>query len=623
MRLKYKNNKLQFGGVIGGGSYTVPIISDLPETYTGAGSLLLDPDNVFIPQKPTVDRNKFKPDLSEFFKDIKGKGHTNEVNQIQKMKEKLDAEMNSLSDLDILSGTNKFYKVLQGYNQLTSPGLINQLINSKERTDESFKIANQKKNLSQIHIKEGKVKVLKDGKLVEIDPINAVKLYRKGEIKIPTNAKLWQERDTNPNLAHNYNLSQELTYGVNIDEVIDKWRKNFASLGSTENGGRFKQAIDIVSQGIATGNTLLAQDIMRGYKHDDNFAQVRAALEMSKRAMSQEELDSLTSFAIGRILSLGLEPTPENIEEQMLKALINLAETKVDSSDWSESDIGKVDITDMGKISMGGGSGGTPAPVNFYENAYNGRGTKRTLRIMDASEGTAGSKIEVVGQDLGNTFDKDSKGNNEYTLLSSNGVLRGRTPLIGTNIGTTLTGKEVKADEVVPLEDGVLTFALKDANGKVVATYDSVKKAEENNGKGYTIVPVIAIKAALVNKPVSDSWFADGVYDDEIEKGQALKINDDKLKTKLSKVFNLVEKVDGKEQEGREYAKGEDIVSTVVYFDASAPTVWRNADKHDQLYPRSEAFIQNQVNNVSGSNYGETNATYNRKVSPVLIPPVE
>jgi hypothetical protein len=68
------------------------------------------------------------------------------------------------------------------------------------------------------------VKVInQNGEVVDMLPNEAIKLYREGKVIIPTKAKLWQERDTNPKLSHNYNLSQELTYGLNIDDVIDKW----------------------------------------------------------------------------------------------------------------------------------------------------------------------------------------------------------------------------------------------------------------------------------------------------------------------------------------------------------------------------------------------------------------
>jgi hypothetical protein len=605
MRLKYnKIRKFQYGGTAGGGYYSVPVMNDIPDTYTGSGSVVGSLSNIFQPQKPKINRDQFKPDLSELFKNLKG--HTNEVNQIQKIKSSLDQKLSSLSDLDILSQSSNFQKVLQGYSQLMSGALKNQLERSKERTDESFKIAEKKNNLAQMNVKEGKVKVLdKDGKMKEMPLIEALRAKKNGEVVIPTNSKWWQERDTNDNLINNANLSQDLTYGVNIDQVIDKWRKNLSGLGSSEFGGKHSKAIDIVSRGIASGDTSLAQDIMQGSKHDDNFKQVDSALQMSMNAMSQEEIDSLYSFAAGRVLSLGEEPTPENIKKQMYSSMFNLADSKKDASDWSESSVSKVDITDVGKERISQGKAPKMEQVSFVEDARNGRTSVVSMEIADPSKTTAGSSFKAVGFDMGVVHESGKDGLEQLGLMSTNKLLNEpMKPLILQNTGRTPDNKKITDDNFVPKGQAIYTFVLQDRNGNIVGSYDSAKAAQQDllkKGGNYEIKEKVAVKGYTVSK--GKGMWGDYDYEKDVDAGKARLVPDGKLKDSLTTIFNQNVKSGDESKATRDtyndeglFTSNDQIVETVVFYDPTENQTWR--DKQNKvLYEEQNAHITNQYNN--------------------------
>lgn len=372
------NNKYQSGGTIGGGYNTVSIDPEIEVTPSSMPEFKL----YETAQLPTVNKAALIPkvDLDKI------EGHRNEVAAIFEKKAKLDREIANMSDLDILSGSNKFLTTMNEYNNLISPKLLNELKVSKQYSEDAYKSSESKKTMGEYNVKNGMF-ILKgqDGDIKEADAAQLKDLRDKG-YTILTTGQLFHERDTNPQLAFKHIIDNRLSYGVGADELRKRWRDQL-NVGFTE-GGHKHDNYRLIQQAVNGEVDVFEENVGGGHKIKHNYKQLESAIESIYGSMSQEEKDSLNGILTNRLLSQNAPVTNETINAEMVKYFGNLEKSRQDYSKVTEQ------RTNLGTNltgNIGGGGRANQFPeLGKFEAAAMGFGVKSPYTLQQGSK-----KIEM------------------------------------------------------------------------------------------------------------------------------------------------------------------------------------------------------------------------------------
>lgn len=125
------NEKFQFGGRVGGGQYSVPV--PVGPTRVDTSGYAVRPANIFKPSLK-ADRSGLAID-KDALKNIKGL--TSDVNVLMDEVHAWENAVNSLTDLDILAGTDKYKMTMQGINRALGPERINEIRINEESYNKS------------------------------------------------------------------------------------------------------------------------------------------------------------------------------------------------------------------------------------------------------------------------------------------------------------------------------------------------------------------------------------------------------------------------------------------------------------------------------------------------------
>lgn len=531
--LRFKR-QYQSGGMIGGGNITVTSknISVFKPRKSG---ILLEPAPVA--QFPTIDKSKIIPNLDSLFADLKGKGHTNEVNRLFEIKRNLDSQLQSLSDLDILGNSEKFQAIMNGYLQLSSPAMLNELLVSKERTKAAYEDGVKKGITGQYAVKEDTI-IVKNNKN-EIQRIPLDKLYEyqtRGYVPVSIQ-ELNDLRDYEPSLAGQYHIDAFLNWGVNGEQLRSRIREVFAKVGHTL---RSKEGKGFDFSKI--GDSLYEITVEGGYREKKNASQLIEALNGLKRSLTQEELDTMKSNAAMYLIRKGLPTTAENISATVNDYLLSVLRSQ--EIDEAERKSG----TSIGKDLSGGGNN-RPAQLSLNE-AEAVMGDPVTFDVTLPS----GMTMHIRGSNIGHIlYDQGplikGEGKNKRPLS----VLETRINEMGDLnksriIGAGKDAKPVPPDQQFAIDPRslVYTYTLRrkgtdkyliNEDSEIGKKYvESLKKLESQQknltpeqqrqqilnlhrslqkelGDNYEIVPIITYKAVIPNAPeyrgedTITSWF--------------------------------------------------------------------------------------------------------------------
>lgn len=468
-----KGLKYQSGGRVGGGTYTLPSVIQM-EKAPNLGSFH-DPrqhQTIGPIEKPNIDRSKFAPQVS--FDDIKGKGHTNEVNALMNEKAQLDAQLASLSDVEILGGSSKFKQIMKGYEQFTGSGFEakkNELINSFERTKENFKIGQEKGNTGMYSMVDGKMLMkLANGQIQEVDALQAAQFIREGKGQALTVAEINQLRDTDPSLAGNYNLSQRQSYGFGQEKLNAEIRKAFEGLGEDKFGHKGESY-----EFIKKFDRQMAQEHMSGVLKSDNHKQATAAVQAAIAGLSQEQKDSLQSQAVVKLANSGMDITQENVGRMMEVFFMETMKSHMSSSVETETAtrLGREvanDLEDEGKRRALAGGNEKTAPIGLYEGASEGL-TTALPGMIDFGNGFNMQVLAANDPGFFNANDNLEIKTGDETRFKTYADSQLLKQTVQTNSGTSITGEKIPDQHLFPIPgqtEGKFIFVVKDKSGKIV-----------------------------------------------------------------------------------------------------------------------------------------------------------
>lgn len=491
MKKKRYIPKFLMGGRSGGGGYEIPAITEkkLRRSYTGGADAYINP---YIPTKPQVDRGAITDKVvdEKVFKDLAGKTHTNEYNDLIKAKTQFESELMSLDDMDIITNSTKFRSTMDKANELNDKS--NELLNSFNRTKEAFEVGKSKQNLGNFNYVSGEgvlVKVNETGQILRLPIAQATKELRNNNVKWLTNDQAWQERDVNPQLSKNAALSASLSYGYGQFKLNDEIRKAWTSLGKTSGGSQVKKGWEIINSQEA--NSKFFNEVATGSKHSNNHKQARAALDAALASLDKEAKDVLMSQAAYRLANSGKEINDQNLNAELMQFFVSTMQSKLDTHfESSYSETPGREIEDPNKGGSGSGSGGhRPDKIGPYESALVGTSTQKKIEFADGnlSVNSLGHKIPTLSESKKGT--KDNVSNSKLSEIA-----------LIDNVQLNANGKTVDPRKVlVDKDSGWFTYAIRTPDGRFL-TGDNhpeiqnlksqvetvVKSAEKEQGRKLT-----------------------------------------------------------------------------------------------------------------------------------------
>jgi hypothetical protein len=593
----------QLGGILGGNVVNVPFSPDIQPINAGTyGQVYTDAP---LLQFPGVDKSKIVPDLNDLFKDLKGKGHTNDVNQLMQQKAQLDSQLSSMTDLEMLSGSSKFKTLMAQYQNLNNPARINELIRSKDLTDSAWDTAKAKKIQGEIIVQNELVSMVNDkGEYVEV-PIDRVTQAYNGGYKPLTRTQLMIERDKNPLFTNQNNVVEKIAYGKSSDEITDDIYKQLSQLGSTERGSKTMQSSIQAIQEL--GASVFEIETGSGSTSKNNINQILAAIDAIKLGMSQESRDGLKARAIQYLIENGSPINRETINNQMNMFIASAAKSKQIDSITTESkfSIGK-DLSG----SIGGANKYTD--IGFFEtNVGLGLAPTETRQVT-----TSVAKINIAGTEIPMPITENNK---PYYIekekqIAYNFSQSTLAPIsMGNNIKSA-SGVSYKGNEIYPVPgiNPMRTYAVIDREGNPITSPEAMKKAqkaqeeieklkrsgvtgaelqskldklEEQFKSEYNIQPVISFKAVIPKDKEVKNNAKEGIHFVPIKVSDTPYVNAHQQNVKSSYTKGIFP----------DFLFNEAFVETDMYVPITPKINLRNLDKNPVYINKNAATLDSQL----------------------------
>lgn len=376
MRVK----KHQMGGRVSGGSYSLPSPMEIPRTSVQTPV----PEPIFFrPQKPEVDKSKFTKDI-----DItKLKGLDSDTKAAINKVQTAQMALQELSDLDILSQTDKFKATISELN--ASVTKINELERNKQQFEDSVDLLKANEGHSAALTIKGMVGVqdIETGKIGYISPYQYADAPDK--YRVITGAEAINLREYSSPFDNTLTSALSTTYGLsNISSYINS---DFISkLGSVERGN--------VSDSLQAIQELGMKAIVNGgYKRKDNFDAIQAGKNIAWKYLNEDQKTQLKVKAVQDAASKGLKfSDPKDVEMAAYSLIAEYFNKSIDDSLTTETrwKVSQSDLT---------GSRGplAEATIGVWEMALSGVTNNTTGKVditnLDGSTKLASSAVKLPG----------------------------------------------------------------------------------------------------------------------------------------------------------------------------------------------------------------------------------
>jgi len=331
--MKFKRiNKYQ-----GGGQYTVPV--PVPVPRTNAGLYQITPNQLFKPSMPQPDKSAFA--LPEEAYDAKGL--TSDVNKYFSALKDYEKNVNSLSDLDIITQTDKFLDTMNKGNRITSGALINEMRRNEGMYDKAKGLVLDRKAHSAFVTKNGLVYVRdKDGKKGFVSPFEYSQNRNKYEPLSASTAMI--EREKRDAFDNTMLSAAETTYGIEYisERLRDEFQKNLGDSGHQNMADAIEGIAQLNSVGLVT----------HGYEWKNNKDQVKLASDAAYKYLNEDQLTQLRMKAINDYAKRGIDLTPDQVETAAIKILADHFSRLNQTSSGSTFRVKDLDVMSSGTGSV-------------------------------------------------------------------------------------------------------------------------------------------------------------------------------------------------------------------------------------------------------------------------------
>jgi hypothetical protein len=532
MRLLRFKKRYQSGGMIGGGSNFITMTnrSTFKPRQTG---IALQPAPVA--QFPNIDKSKLSPNIDGMIAELKGKGHTNEVNQLYQMKKALDSQLQSLSDLDILGNSERYKAIMNGYAKLTSPSVLNELIVSKSRTDQAYQDAAKKGITGQYVVKEDSMMVKNNKNEIKTIPIDKLDEYQAAGYSPVSVQELNDLRDYVPELAGRYDLDAYINWGVNGDQLRNRVRDVFANVGYKLTG-KDNKSFDIRE----INGSLYEINSEGGYRLKDNYSRLQEAFNTLMKSFTQEEIDTMKSNAVMYLMRSGRPVNRDNISAVVNQYLVSSMNRQhiyeYENKDGASigNNLGSGGSNKMADLSLNQAEAVMGDPVSFditlpsgmvmnirgsnfanimygKDDIFTGTGDNRSvLSVINTRINEVGdlNKSRVIGasSDAKPVPPREQLAYDPRSLVYTYTLRRKGTDRYIINEDSEIGKRYAEAMKKIESERGNSTQEQQLAKIKALN-----QKLQKELGESYEVVPIVIYKAVIPNSSEyrGTSWLSD------------------------------------------------------------------------------------------------------------------
>lgn len=455
----------QFGGRVGGGTYSIPT----PVNFTPVQRSIVTPFQLGqLPTKPVADRTglKISDDLKE-----KLKGLTSDTNTVASKLNTIEMLSSSLTDLDILSGSTKYRRIQSEINDVLSPEKLNELRRNEEMFESALENVNENKDAVAV---DGTGIWVRNGNLANNDTtftkvgVNQFKdAINSGWIPLSA-AELAEARQTNEALSFNNQAMSTMTEVAGLQSINDFMNKEIADLG--EHGSKqAREGLFAVAQYQGTG--------LNGF---DKFAK--------EGKSNKQQVDSLNSLWYrmpdNMKNQLRIQAIKQGSDDPEVGAKTLMASTFAKAySSYSSLTLGTND--EFLGINVGGGSEKLGA-IGSYISAVSSEDSKVVTFTSDQKD----LQLKMLGKPV------TSAGVDSHTVLEKTKLAE----TVGLNNAIYANGEPIKANKSTMIAQGnpiIVQLPLNEQGQPIIeATKLANKIIEQATTQGKTVTPE-QINAAL------------------------------------------------------------------------------------------------------------------------------
>ena len=296
MKFNKNRKKLQGGGYLPGVSGTIqsPTVIEPRNLYS------INPfEQVF--QKP--DLTQYKGLSGTIASKVEAKGLTSDVNQFLSGLSQLQAIESELTDLDILSNSQKFQAYKQIANSFSDPTKQNELRINEDAFNKAQGVVETKKSQSAFTT-NGNTVLVYDGR--KLDYVS-VEQYASSpqSYRVLTNQEALEFR--RDNLPGDNSILTAATRTEGIDSIQEHLEKRMANLGSNESKTKY-EGLRMVASAINNGQIT---DINGYEKFSKNNRKAIEALDVTWHYLNEDQKTQLKLMAVRQFGA----STPEEIEK--------------------------------------------------------------------------------------------------------------------------------------------------------------------------------------------------------------------------------------------------------------------------------------------------------------------
>lgn len=382
MKLILKN-KYQYGGTMGGGTYSVPIST--PVARQRAVDVTAAPVHTYVKPLPQANRSGFE--INEDL--LKAKGLSGEtaayLNQIKQAKSIIDG----LNDLDIITQTDKFKQAAGAFRQLTSEAVLNTLRRNEDDYNDAKTKLGEHKGESAVVTYNGNIKVkdLKTGAYKYVTPEDYAKNIESYQPLL--GAKALQLRNEKDIFNNDNTLASLSTYGLEYitNRLNSGFQKNIGTSGYKED----KETIESLKEygGI---NAIVGE----GGFWKNNRKQIDNAIKSAKQLLNKDQWAQLQARAAELAARYGVKlDTPQKLDDGATLILSqNFEGLRV-------SDGGKTYDLGVSASALNGSGSSGKTPLGPWEHQMFSYGTSTPVSFMDGK-----IQITSAGDITPKLFDK-------------------------------------------------------------------------------------------------------------------------------------------------------------------------------------------------------------------------
>lgn len=476
------NKKYQFGGTMGGGSYTVPISTPVPIQRAVNTNV---PIATYVKPMPTANRDAFAVDEDLF----KAAGLTAETSNYLQLLKEAKAEIDSLSDLEIITQTDKFKQAVAKFNKYSSHEYLNALRRNEDILKEAEPFITTNGSAGAIVTTQGKVRVkVKDEKtgkykygFVSLDEYS---LNREKYEPITASEQVRLRNDVE--LFDNTGIEAiKSTYG--LPKILSTIQSEFIK-DAGESG--WKEFGDTIAEFAEAGGA-------KGIITDSGFYKnnKKALQQAFQSVQNYLDPDMMNQLKIQAVERAAREGKKYNSKESLEAAALLEIEQYINRA--TKSDGGKGQKYNISMSDLNGGSGGSrgDTKIGYYELLARGLGGQtKNHKLLDGKYTHDGYAVEYKG-----TFkDYSVKINDGESTITKEGlftdstlntfvdpkrakIIKGNIPLTQDQINKMVVaegGQIVTWAEINPLTNEY-DLASKEVHQQITSQVDAALKAEK------------------------------------------------------------------------------------------------------------------------------------------------